>query len=267
MRNDGDGPEPDTLPDTLPDDQPGARPEDRAENRADTRAGERPVEALLPSPHGPQPLPKDDPDAPPSEEERRGAAALREALQATEEPTSYPKGSGPGPRLREKSEEARWLAAHLRLPSANDSLGEVRARGLARAAREALLSRRAQAKHRDGGWRQLGRALSGTGGLLAAAAVLLIVSWGLLDQGLRLRQGLLRPMPRATTALLLRGSLQRNESPTQRLDLMMQERLQQLRAAPLRGRGTVLASRVYPSSLMLAAGPAPAPPPADEAGR
>ena len=55
-------------------------------------------------------------------------------------------------------------------------------------------------------------------------------------------------MPRATTALLLHGSLQRNESPTQRLDLMMQERLQQLRAAPLRSGGAVLASRVYPST-------------------
>lgn len=216
--------------------------------------GERP--GLLPSPHGPLPLPKDDPDAPPSEEERRGAAALREALAATEAPASYPKGSGPAPRLGERSEEARWLAAHLRLPSGDDSLGEVRARGIARAAREAVLGRRAQVKRRPGGWRQLGRALSGTGGLLAAAAVLLIVSWGLLDQGLRLRQGLLQPMPRATTALLLRGSLQRNESPTQRLDLMMQERLQQLRTAPLRRGGTVLASRVYPSSWLLAALPA-----------
>ncbi len=247
MRNDGDGREPGARPTKQPGSQPGSQPE--------SRPGERPAEGLLPSPPSPPHLPKEDPDAPPTEEERRGAAALREALLSTEEPTSYPKGSGPTPRLREKSEEARWLAAHLRLPSVNDSLGEVRARGLARAAREALLSRRAQAKPRDGGWRQLGRALSGTGGLLAAAAVLLIVSWGLLDQGLRLRQGLLQPMPRATTALLLRGSLQRNESPTQRLDLMMQERLQQLRAAPLRSGGAVLASRVYPSSLMLAAAP------------
>jgi hypothetical protein len=241
MANDGDGPE--------SGDRPGGRPV------SDKLAGgERP--GLLPSPHGPLHLPKDDPDAPPSEEERRGAAALREALSATEEPASYPKGSGPAPRLRERSEEARWLAAHLRLPSSNDSLGEVRARGISRAAREAVLSRRAGVKRRDSGWRQLGRALSGTGGLLAAAAVLLVVSWGLLDQGLRLRQGLLRPMPRATTALLLRGSLQRNESPTQRLDLMMQERLQQLRAAPVRSGGTVLASRVYPSSLLWAALPA-----------
>ena len=37
----------------------------------------------------------------------------------------------------------------------------------------------------------------------------------------------------------------------------MQERLQQLRAAPLRRGGAVLASRVYPSSLMLAAAPDP----------
>lgn len=257
MRNDGDGREPGPRPDGQTEARPGGPAGERAGGRPGREkipSGERPVEGLLPSPPGP-PLPKDDPDAPPTEEERRGAAALREALLATEEPASYPKGSGPAPRLREKSDEARWLAAHLRLPSADDSLGEVRARGLARAAREALLGRRAQVKRRDGGWRQLGRALSGTGGLLAAAAVLLIVSWGLFDQGLRLRQDLLQPMPRATTALLLRGSLQRNESPAQRLELMMQERLQQLRAAPLRRGGAVLASRVYPSSLMLAAAP------------
>lgn len=248
MRNDGDSRGPDAGPGEEPGEIPGGvknRPP-RAEGRGGT---------LLPSPPGtPQPS-KDDPDAPPTPEELRAAAALREALAATEAPRPATPGAALGQRPRAASEEARWLAAHLRLPSADDSLGEVRARGLARAAREALLGRRAQVKRRDGGWRQLGRALSGTGGLLAAAAVLLIVSWGLFDQGLRLQKDLLQPMPRATTALLLRGSLQRNESPAQRLELMMQERLQQLRAAPLRRGGAVLASRVYPSSLMLAAAP------------
>ena len=233
MRNDGDSRGPGDGRDKTPS--------------SDARAG-----SLLPSPPGSPHLPKDDPDAPPTEEERRAAAALREALAATEEPPLAQPGSGPAKRLGERSEEARWLAAHLRLPSADDSLGELRARGLARAAREAVVSRRLPVKKRDGGWRQLGRSLTGTGGLLAAAAVLLIVSWGLLDQGLRLQRGLYRAAPRVTTALLLRSSLDRNESPTRRLDLMMQERLQQLRTAPLRAGSAVLASRVYPSSMMLA---------------
>ena len=212
---------------------------------SDARAG-----SLLPSPPGSPHLPKDDPDAPPTEEERRAAAVLRTALAATEDAPQ--PGSGPVPRPGERSEEARWLAAHLRLPLADDSLGEVRARGLARAAREVVMSRRAQGKRRDGGWRQLGRSLTGTGGLLAAAAALLIVSWGLLDQGLRLQRGLVRAAPRVTTALMLRSSLQRNESPTQRLDLMMQERLLQLRAAPGRTTSAALASRAFPSARMLA---------------
>lgn len=240
MRNDGDG--------QGPSDRPG-QPKDKSPSGA----------ALLPSPpaSGPPHLPKDDPDGPPTEEERRLAAALREALAATEEPAlegpGGPKTSGAAQRLTHKSEEGRWLAAHLRLPTAHDSLGEVRARGLARAAREAVLSRRAQAARRDRGWRQLGRTLGGTGALLAAAAALLIVSWGLFDQGVRLQRGFARPMPRATTALLLRSSLQRNESPTERLDLMMQERLQQLRAAPLRTGSTVLASQAQISPLRLLA--------------
>lgn len=238
MRNEGHG--------------PGDRPEKPKDKRPEAELRE---EALLPSPagppHAPHPL-KDDPDAPPTEEERRLAAALREALSATEE--ALPEGpagsksSGAAQRLTHKSEEGRWLAAHLRLPSEHDSLGEVRARGLARAAREALLSRRAQAAKRDRSWRQLGRTLGGTGALLAAAAALLIVSWGLLDQGARLQRGFARPVPRATTALLLRSSLQRNESPTQRLDLMLQERLQQLRAAPVRTGAAAVASRRLPAA-------------------
>lgn len=234
MRNDGDG--------------PGDRPGQPKMKRLEAEPGE---EALLPSPAGPPHPLKDDPDAPPTEEERRLAAALREALSATEEAVpegSGPKSSGAVPRISHKSEEGRWLAAHLRLPSERDSLGEVRARGLARAAREALLSRRAQAARRGRSWRQLGRTLGGTGALLAAAAVLLIVSWGLLDQGARLQRGFARPMPRATTALLLRSSLQRNESPTQRLDLMLQERLQQLRAAPVRPSAAAVASRRLPAA-------------------
>ena len=235
MRNDGDGQGPA---------DPLGQPKDKSQSGA----------ALLPSPAGPPHPPGEDPDAPPTEEERRLAAALREALSATEEPASEGPG-GPkqsaAQRLGHKSEEGRWLAAHLRLPTAHDALGEVRARGLARAAREALLIRRAAAARRDRGWRQLGRTLGGTGALLAAATVLLFVSWGLFDQGVRLQRGLVRPMPRATTALLLRGSLQRNESPTERLDLMMQERLQQLRAAPLKPSSTALASRARFSPLRL----------------
>jgi hypothetical protein len=195
-------------------------------------------------------LPTDDPDAPPSDEERRAAALLREALSATEEGPRAPGAPASGARGPERPEEARWLAAHLRLPTADDSLGEVRARGLARAAREAVTQRRAQA--RESGWRQLGRSLTGTGGLLAAAAALLVVSWALLDQGLRMQRGLARAVPRTTTALLLRASLSRNESPTQRLDLMMQERLQQLRTAPLRAGSAVLASRGAATSPMMA---------------
>lgn len=247
MRNDGPG------PGDRPGQPPGQPPGQLKDKRLEAELGE---EALLPSPagppHAPHPL-KDDPDAPPTEEERRLAAALREALSATEEASPEaaggPKSSGAAPRLIHKSEEGRWLAAHLRLPSERDSLGEVRARGLARAAREALLSRRAQAAQRDRSWRQLGRTLGGTGALLAAAAALLIVSWGLLDQGARLQRGFAHPVPRTTTALLLRTSLQRNESPTQRLDLMLQERLQQLRAAPVRTGPAAVASRRLPAAL------------------
>jgi hypothetical protein len=50
----------------------------------------------------------------------------------------------------------------------------------------------------------------------------------------------------------LRDSLLRNESPTQRLDLMMQERLQQLRSAPLRTGGAVMARRSAAATTMLA---------------
>ncbi|MFT3754971.1 MAG: hypothetical protein QM769_03325 [Pseudoxanthomonas sp.] len=208
----------------------------------------------MPSPPG-SPLPsKDDPDAPPTPEELRAAAALREALTATEAPRPPAQGAAPGSRPRAASEEARWLAAHLRLPSADDSLGEVRARGISRAAREVVMNRRAQVRSR--GWRQLGRSVTGTGGLIAAAAALLVVSWGLFDQGLRLQRGLVRAVPRTTTALLLGASLKHKESPTQRLDLMIQERLLQLRAAPLRAGGAVLASRRAPAAVMLAELPA-----------
>src|SRR5262249_31986331 len=86
-----------------------------------------PVLGLLPSPSSP--LPKDDPDAPPTEEERRAAAALRDALDSP----SRGLGAGNG-----KEPDLKWLSAHLRVPTADDSLGELRARGLARAAREAV---------------------------------------------------------------------------------------------------------------------------------
>ncbi|MFO0574067.1 MAG: hypothetical protein U1A78_08720 [Polyangia bacterium] len=179
-----------------------------------------------------EPLP--EPDAEPTEDELRAAAALRETLAATE------LAPGPGGRREPVSDpEARWLAAHLRLPTADDSLGEVRARGLSRAARELLTARREVAARRGGSLRQLGRSLSGTGGLLAAAALLLVVSWALLEQGSRLRQRTMSPT--VASALLYRRSLHRAESPSQRLELMLQERLLARRGGAGRSSATVIA--------------------------
>ena len=179
-----------------------------------------------------EPLP--EPDAEPTEDELRAAAALRETLSVTE------LAAGPGGRREPVSDpEARWLAAHLRIPTADDSLGEVRARGLSRAARELLTARRAVAARRGGSLRQLGRSLSGTGGLLAAAALLLVVSWALLEQGSRLRQRTMSPT--VASALLYRRSLHRAESPSQRLELMLQERLLARRGGAGRTSATVIA--------------------------
>ena len=180
-----------------------------------------------------------DPEAEPTEEELRTAGALRRALSATE------LAAGPGGRREPVLDpEARWLAAHLRVPTADDSLGEVRARGLARSAREVVTARRALAARRGGSLRQLGRSLSGTGGLLAAAALLLVVSWALLEQGSRLRQRTMSPT--VASALVYRRSLQRAESPSQRLELMLQERLLARRGGGARSSTTVIA-RIEPA--------------------
>lgn len=176
---------------------------------------------------------EDDPDAPPSEEEKRAAAALRSALEREGE-------AGP-PR----SVEGKWLAAHLRLPTAEDSLGDVRAWRLARGARESMQARRAAAEQQGEGFSRLGRSLTSTGGLLAAAAMLLIVSWLIVGQGQRAstvannagRDGSskLRTLQasatslRAAQTLIYKSSLKRAESPTKRLDLMIETRLAELR--------------------------------------
>ena len=163
----------------------------------------------------------EDPDAPPSEEELRAAAALQRELE------------GEGPR----SPEVAWLRAHLRTAKWEDSLGEVRARGLARAAREQVATRRAaQSSLLPAGlppWRQLRRALIGTGGLVASTALLLVFSSVILDQAGR---PAVAEQHRAQQAQLLRASLQLKESPTQRLDLLIEDRLQAVRQAGYRGR-------------------------------
>lgn len=177
---------------------------------------------------------EDDPDAPPSEEEKRAAAALKSALEREDD-------AGP-PR----SVEGKWLAAHLRLPTAEDSLGDVRAWRLARGARESLQARRAAVEQQGEGFSRLGRSLTSTGGLLAAAAMLLIVSWLIVGQGQRAstvahsgagRDGnpkvrALQPSAtslRAAQTLIYKSSLKRAESPTKRLDLMIETRLAELR--------------------------------------
>lgn len=181
-------------------------------------------------------------DAPPTEEELRAAAALRRALgDGGDEPAPAPATA-----------ERRWLAAHLRLPTAEDSLGEVRAWRLARAARESVAAKRLRAAQRSGGWTRLGRSLTSTGGLLAAAALLLIVSWLIVGQGPGQNQGELRragngahengasgarasravnPSGRAIQGLMWRDSFKLKETPAQRLDLMIQARMAELRSA------------------------------------
>lgn len=177
---------------------------------------------------------EDDPDAPPSEEEKRAAAALKNALEREDD-------AGP-PR----SAEGKWLSAHLRLPTAEDSLGDVRAWRLARGARESMQARRAAAEQQGEGFSRLGRSLTSTGGLLAAAAMLLIVSWLIVGQGQRAqtvannasgREGSAKVRTlqssatslRAAQTMIYRSSLKRAESPTKRLDLMIETRLAELR--------------------------------------
>ncbi len=171
----------------------------------------------------------DDPDAPPRSDELRAAQVLREALRETEDKQDADPLRPGTPR----SSEARWLAAHLRFPSELESLGEVRARGLARSARESVAVKRSQAELRSSTMRQLSRSISGTGGLLLGAVILLMVSWAILDQGSKLRSSPGSSM--GQTAWLLRESLRRGESPTVRLDLMLQERLRQRRLHGVRG--------------------------------
>lgn len=176
----------------------------------------------------------DDPDAPPRSDELRAARALRQALHETEDKHE----SDPLHPLAPRSQEARWLAAHLRFPTELESLGEVRARGIARSARESVAAKRSQAELRSSTIRQLGRSLTGTGGLLLGAAVLLLLSWAILDQGSRLRGSSGTGMNQ--TAWLLRESLRRGESPTARLDLLLQERLRHRRMASLRSGATLV---------------------------
>jgi len=111
-------------------------------------------------------------------------------------------------------------------------------------------SRRELLAQRRKGWARvavLGRAITSTGGLLAAAALLLGISWLLLGQGqgglgggrraagadkaasgppsMRIPAASLR----SAQAFVFRDSLLRQESPTQRLDLMIEARLLELR--------------------------------------
>lgn len=216
---------------------------------------------------------KDDPEAPPTEEERRAAAALRKTLgsDSGSPPASAPVAAvamtglapsrnSPSPAREAQAEgeaaeeaspasgpqssEARWLAAQLRYPKPEDSLGEVKARRLARMAREAVQQRQLRSSQRASSWARLGRSLSSTAGLLGAAGLLLLISWLILDQGDPRKQArvdsgaspvrlprMSPPSARVATALLLRHSLAKKEEPAQRLDLMIQRRLSELRGA------------------------------------
>lgn len=224
----------------------------------------------------------DDPEAAPTDEERRAASALRRSLGGAEgndggTASQSPAAGGtaddaakaepePGGETAEApsppaSNEARWLAAHLRYPTAEDSIGEVKARRLARMARETVQQRRVRSSQRSSSWVRIGRSLSSTAGLLAAAGLLLLISWLILDQGDPRRQArfdgargtarmarMTQPSPRVATALLLRRSLKNKESPAQRLDMMIQGRLSELRGSspePLPG-GRGLATAALP---------------------
>ena len=229
----------------------------------------------------------DDPDAPASEDERRAATALRRALGADSANSPIPSGSASqtatsassprritpsdgvivpagsvgapsatSPAPVAPSNEARWLTAHLRYPKPEDSLGEVKARRLARMAQEAVHQRRVRSTQRASSWARIGRSMSSTAGLLGAAGLLLLVSWLILDQGdqrkqARVESGSVRvsrvvpPSARVTSALLLRQSLAKQEDPAARLDLMIQRRLNELRGSTLDplpgGRGLAVA--------------------------
>jgi len=194
----------------------------------------------------------DDPDAPATEEEKRAAARLREAVGDGETGREEPLRLRPSPR----SVEARWLAAHLRYPSSDDSLGEVRARGLARAAREQVALRRGAVppKTLPVRWRRASRLLTGSAGLLVAAVAFLAISWVVMEHGSPTVPGTARVLvdaqssARTSTELLMHASIERKESPSRRLDLLIQARLaarrldsQRSGAKPLSGGAAHLA--------------------------
>jgi hypothetical protein len=104
--------------------------------------------------------------------------------------------------------------------------------------------RQLRSSQRASSWARLGRSLSSTAGLLGAAGLLLLISWLILDQGDPRKQArvdsganpvrlprMSPPSARVATALLLRHSLAKKEEPAQRLDLMIQRRLSELRGA------------------------------------
>lgn len=175
------------------------------------------------------PVFEDDPDAPPSEEEKRAAAALHRALASRDE------GSLPSPELK-------WLSAHLRLPTAQDALGDVRSRRIARLSREAAQAKRAALAQRGTLWTRIANSLTSSAGLLVAAGLLLFLSWLIVGQGQQHRgshpsyaQALVDSQhrlqhARAAQMLLFRESFKRNESPTKRIDLMITTRLAERRS-------------------------------------
>lgn len=187
----------------------------------------------------------EDPSSKPSKEELRLAAQLQQALD-TEEPRVAGAAAvdgvpSPGERRAARgSGEAAWLAAHLRVPTSKDALGEISARRLARLARQ-----EAQRRHltqQTGTPRSylmtMGRSATGTAGLLALLGGLLLVSYLLLDRGHSGRETAQaqrrdEATSRASGApsrdieqvLLLRRSLRSHERPEKRLDLMIRARL------------------------------------------
>src|SRR5258708_5778161 len=89
--------------------------------------------------------PSSEPEAPPTQEEVQAAQELRQQLSGERE------GADRG-----------WLLAHLRVPSGDDLLGDLRARGLVRSARDTVLSRQAAEAARKASvqpWRRLWRSL------------------------------------------------------------------------------------------------------------
>lgn len=165
-----------------------------------------------------------EPDAPIGPDEANAAKSLREALVSTEQDAETATAQVQTPR----SNTSQWLAAHFRFPGPLDSLGEVRARGLARAAKDTVLAKRSHTSKTTEPlrpfrrWNRLTRLLSAVG--------LLVVAWFAVEQGRKLRQAsdtqaqtqLAHP---PQTAWFLRDSLARRESPTARLDWQIRQLL------------------------------------------